>query len=166
LTLALQLEGTASRPGGALLRSFSLDEADFEAFAMQPWTATSSDGGLALPQDGPEIHPRYYGTFPRKIRRYAIERRAISVEHAIRSMTSLPASILGLTDRGTIRVGAIADIAVIDLDRLTDKATVVQPHQLSEGVDYVLINGVVVVDGGRMTWQLPGRVLRRQTMSR
>jgi len=164
--ITLQLEGFPDRPGGARLRSFSFAESDVEAFARQPWTATASDGGIALPEDGPDVHPRYYGTFPRKIRVYALDRRVISVEHAIRSMTSLPAQILGLHDRGVIRDGAAADLAVIDLDSLRDNATFTAPHQHSSGVDYVLVNGAFVVDQGKTTAALPGQVLRRVRPSR
>ena len=161
MAIVLQIEGFPHRPGGARLRSFSMSEADIEAFAKPSWMATASDGGLALPPDGPTVHARYYGTFPRKIRRYALDRGVISLEHAIRSMTSLPAQILGLRDRGTLREGAAADIAILDLDRLTDKATFTNPHQYAEGVDYVLVNGQLVVDGGQPTWKLPGTVLRK-----
>ena len=141
-------------------------EPDIEAFAKQPWMATASDGGLAIPEDGPTVHARYYGTFPRKIRRYALDRGVISLEHAIRSMTSLPAQILGLQDRGVLREGAMADIAVLDLDRLTDKATFLDPHQHSEGVEYVLVNGQVVVDRGQPTGKLAGAALRKEPLAR
>ena len=79
----------ADRAGGGRMRGFSMSEADMEAFAARPWVATASDAGIALPEDGPSTHARYYGTFPRKIRHYALDRGVISVEDAIRSMTSL-----------------------------------------------------------------------------
>lgn len=158
MAIALQLEGFAHRPGGGRLRGFSMSEYDVEAYAKQPWVATVTDGGIALPGDGP-VHARYYGTFPRKIRRYALDRGVISLEHAVRSMTSLPAQILGLEDRGQIRQGYRADIAVLDLERLRDTATFFEPHQYAEGVDYVLVNGQFVVDEGEITWALPGEVI-------
>lgn len=154
----LQLRGDRHRPGGARVRGFSLSEIDVEMFAARPWTATASDAGVALPGDGP-VHARYYGTFPRKIREYALERGVISVEDAVRSATSLPARILGLEDRGMVREGNWADLAVLDLERIEDTATFFEPHQLPVGVDHVLVNGTFVVDGGELTGALPGRVL-------
>jgi len=157
--IALQLEGRADRAGGGRMRGFSMNELDMEAFAALPWVATASDAGIALPEDGPATHARFYGTFPRKIRRYALERGILSVEDAVRSMTSLPAQIMRLRDRGLLREGFAADVVVFDLERIRDVATFFQPHQYAEGIDFVLVNGVPVVDGGRATGRLPGRVL-------
>jgi N-acyl-D-amino-acid deacylase len=158
MAIQLQLEGYADRRGGARIRGFSLSEIDVEAFAAQPWMVTATDAGIALPGDGP-VHARYYGTFPRKIRRYALERGALSVEDAIRSATSLPALILGMKDRGLVREGFHADLAVLNLETIRDRATFFQPHQMAEGVDYVLINGTFAVDAGELTYALPGRIL-------
>jgi N-acyl-D-amino-acid deacylase len=83
----------------------------------------------------------------------------ISVEDAVRSMTSLPAQILGLSDRGLVREGLAADLVVFDLDEIQDRATFVEPHQYPEGIEYVLVNGEFVVDGGALTWKLPGKVI-------
>ena len=157
--IALQLEGYPDRRGGARVRGFSLAELDIEAYAAQPWVATTTDGGIALPDDGPSTHARFYGTFPRKIRKYALDRSVISLEHAIRSSTSLPARIMGLEDRGTLRVGAAADVVVFDVNRIRDKSTFFEPHQYAEGIDYVLINGEFAVDKGKPTGALPGKVL-------
>lgn len=158
VAIRLQVEGDPGRPGGARIRAFSLSEIDVESFASRPWVATASDAGIALPGD-PPVHARYYGTFPRKLRRYAMELGALSVEDAVRSATSLPAQILGLRDRGMVRRGFVADLAVVDLDALEDRATFFEPHQYSTGVDHVLVNGRFVVDGGRLTWELPGTIL-------
>ncbi len=158
MVIKLQLEGYADRPGGARIRAFSMSEIDIEAFSAQPWTATSSDASIALPGDGP-VHARFYGTFPRKIRHYALERKAISLENAVRASTSLPAQILGLRDRGMIREGLHADVVVFDPETIKDKATFFKPHQYAEGISYVLVNGVFVVDGGKLTWKKPGNVL-------
>jgi N-acyl-D-amino-acid deacylase len=158
MAIRLQLEGFANRPGGARIRGFSLSEIDVEAFAAQPWVATASDAGIALPDDGP-VHARYYGTFPRKISRYAVERGVVRIEDAIRSATSLPAQILAMKDRGLLREGYRADVAVLDLDALRDRATFFEPHQHSAGVDYVMVNGELVVDRGEFTYALPGRIL-------
>src|SRR5690606_39164018 len=108
--IALQLEGRRDRPGGGRMRGFSMFEPDMENFASRNWVATASDAGIALPTDGPSTHARFYGNFPRKIRHYALDRGVITVEDAVRSMTSLPALIMGLTDRGLIREGMVADI--------------------------------------------------------
>jgi N-acyl-D-amino-acid deacylase len=158
LAIKLQLEGNFQMPGGARLRAFSMSEIDIEAFSAQPWTATSSDASIALPGDGP-VHARFYGTFPRKIRHYAIERKVITLEDAVRASTSLPAQILGLRDRGMIREGFHADIVVFDPQRIKDTATFFEPHQYAEGISYVLVNGIFVVDDGKLTWERPGNVL-------
>ena len=159
--IALQLEGRADRAGGGRLRGFSMHEDDMDRFAARNWVATASDAGIALPEDGPSTHARFYGTFPRKLRRYAMERGALTVEDAVRSMTSLPARIMGLTDRGLLREGMMADVVVLDLERVRDRATFFEPHQYPEGIELVLVNGVPVVDGGALTWKLPGTVLTR-----
>jgi N-acyl-D-amino-acid deacylase len=159
--IKIQLEGLEDRNGGARMRGFSMAEMDMENIAKQVWVATSTDGGIALPEDGPATHARFYGSFTRKIRHYAIDRGAISLEHAIRSSTSLPARIMDLKDRGQLREGFAADIVIFDLATIRDKATFFEPHQHSEGVDYVFINGSAVVDGGKLTHATPGKVLVR-----
>jgi N-acyl-D-aspartate/D-glutamate deacylase len=123
------------------------------------FVATASYAGIALPTDGPSTHARFYGTFPRKLHRYAMERGALTVEDAIRSMTTLPAQIMGLRDRGILREGAAADVVVLGLDRVRDRATFFEPHQYPEGIDLVLVNGVPVSEGGKPTWRLPGKVI-------
>ena len=157
--IQLQLEGMSDRRGGGRLRSFSFSEEDIENFSAQPWVATASDGGISLPEDGPAIHARYYGTFPRKIRQYALDRGVLSVENAIRSMTTLPAQILGLRNRGQVREGFVADVVVLDLEQIRDMATFTDPHQYATGIDYVLVNGSFVVDEGAPTGMLPGIVI-------
>ncbi len=159
--IQIQLEGLPNRPGGARMRGFSMHESDMEAFARQPWVATSTDAGISLPDGPPSTHARFYGSFPRKIRHYAIDRGVISVESAIRASTSLPASIMGLKDRGLIREGMAADLVVFDLAAIRDKATFFEPHQYSEGIEYVFVNGVALVDASRITWALPGLVITR-----
>lgn len=158
VAIRLQLEGYRTRPGGARLRGFSLSEIDVEEFSAHPWLVTASDAGIALPDDGP-VHARFYGTFPRKIKRYAMDLDVLSVESAVRSMTSLPAQLMGIRNRGLIREGLVADIAVLDLDELQDHATFFEPHQYPSGVDFVLVAGTFVVDEGELTWALPGVVL-------
>lgn len=164
MAIRLQLEGDPSRRGGGRLRGFSLSEVDIELYAAQPWTATASDAGIALPEDGP-VHARFYGTFPRKIREYALDRKVVSLEDAIRSCSSLPAQILRLKDRGLIREGYAADLVVLHLENLRDRATFFKPHQYPSGVDWVLVNGEPVVENGRLTSNLPGRIITRDGSS-
>ena len=159
--IRIQLEGLPDRAGGARMRGFSMHEMDMELIAKQPWVATSTDGGIALPSEGPSTHARFYGSFTRKIRHYALDRGAITLEHAIRSSTSLPAQIMRLKDRGQIREGFAADLVVFDLATIRDKATFFEPHQHSEGILYVFVNGVAVVDGTKLTGAMPGKVLVR-----
>lgn len=159
--IQIQLEGLPTRAGGARMRGFSMHESDMEAFARQPWVATSTDAGIALPDGPPSTHARFYGSFPRKIRHYAIERGVLTVESAIRASTSLPASIMGLKDRGLIREGMVADLVIFDLATIRDKATFFEPHQYSEGIHYVFVNGVAVVDNTKLTGALAGKVISR-----
>jgi N-acyl-D-amino-acid deacylase len=146
------------RAGGAALVSFNMLESDIAILMRKPWTMTSSDGSITELGHGVP-HPRWYGTFPRKIRKYALEDRVIDLESAVRSMTSLSAAVMGLPDRGVIRTGAAADIVVFDLEKLRDVATFADPHHYSEGMVYVLVNGEVAVDGGEFTDVLGGMVL-------
>ena len=141
--------------------SFNMSEDDIAEFMRQPYTMTSTDGGLVAMGEG-KPHPRNYGAFPRKLARYVRERGTVTLEHAIRSMTSLPAAVFGLRDRGVIREGAAADVVIFDAARVVERSTYTDPHQLAEGIDYVLVNGVVVKEGARFTGALPGKVLRRQ----
>ena len=158
MAVQLQVSGDRQRRGGARIRGYSMSEMDLEALASQNWTATSTDGGIALPGDG-SVHPRYYGAFPRKIRHYAMNRGVLTVEDAVRSCSSLPAQILGLPDRGWIRPGNHADLVVIDLEELQDVATAFEPHQHSRGVDYVMVGGQFVVEDGELTGALPGKLI-------
>jgi N-acyl-D-amino-acid deacylase len=153
-----QIEGYSSRFGGAILRGFSMDIEDVQAFARQPWVATASDAGIALPEDG-LIHARYYGTFPRKINQLVREKSVLTIEEAVRTMTGLPAEIMGFTDRGLLREGGKADITVIDLEHIRDRATYFSPHQYAEGINFVFVNGTLVVAGGTLTNALPGVVI-------
>ena len=159
--IKIQLEGLTERNGGARMRGFSMAEFDMEHIAKQPWVATSTDGGIAMPADGPSTHARFYGSFTRKIRHYSIDRGAISLEHAIRAATSLPARIMDLKDRGQLREGFAADVVVFDLATIRDKATFFEPHQHSEGIEHVLINGTAVVEAGKLTQARPGKLLVR-----
>jgi N-acyl-D-aspartate/D-glutamate deacylase len=147
------------RRGGASVVSFSMCEEDVEYVMQRDFVATASDGSSKRP-DGSMPHPRSYGTFPRKIGRYAYERKVVSLAHAIRSATSLPAAVLGMTDRGTIAVGQFADVVVFDPRQLRDAATFERPHQYSTGVEWLFVNGVATIAAGQPTHALPGRVVR------
>jgi N-acyl-D-amino-acid deacylase len=109
-------------------------------------------------------HPRSYGTYPRVLAKYVRESRLLTIENAIRKMTSLPAQKLGLQDRGLIKEGMYADIVVFDPEKVTDKATFADPHQYAEGIQYVIVNGKTVVEKGKHTGSLSGRVLRKMAM--
>ena len=159
---AVTLRRLASHTAG-LIREPELPGAADGPIAM--WedkiiASTSTDGFLAAPGEG--FHPRGNGTYARKIRRYVVERGTISLSQAIHSMTGLPASVLRLQDHGTLRPGAVADIVVFDLEHVTDRATYVEPYQLSEGMVFVMVNGELAIDGGEFTGAVAGRVLRRR----
>jgi N-acyl-D-amino-acid deacylase len=144
--------------GDASLVSFNMSERDIEVLMRQPWNMTSTDGDL-VPMGRGKPHPRAYGAFPRKLRLYVRERGIVDLPFAIRSMTSLPAQVFGMKDRGQIRSGAIADIVMFDPAKVNDAATYQEPHQLAEGMTHIIVNGVLVREGGTFTDALPGRVL-------
>lgn len=146
------------RTGNPGVVSFNMLDADVELLMRQPWMMTSSDGDL-VPMGEGVPHPRSYGTYPRKIREYVVERGVMDLAAAIRSMTSLPATVFRIPDRGTLREGAVADVVVFDLARVNDPATFSDPHKLAEGMVHVLVNGRPAVDQGRFSSQLHGRVL-------
>lgn len=141
--------------------SFNMISEDVERFMKKTWTMTSSDGGLVEMGDG-VVHPRNYGSFPRKIAKYVRTDGVVELPFAIRSMTSLPASVFGMQNRGLIRPGAIADIVIFDLETIQDKATYQDPHQLSEGMQYVLLNGNFAIKDGEFQKELNGRVLKKK----
>lgn len=147
------------RNGGAGVVSFGMSEEDVRLYMKQPWVATASDGSSKVPDDTVP-HPRSYGTFPRKIGRYSIEEKVIPLEQAIRSASGLPADILRLTNRGYLKVGQYADVAVFDPKTFRDTATYDQPHQYATGLRLLLVNGKAVIEDGKETKALPGRVLR------
>jgi len=144
--------------GGASLVSFNMSESDIEYIMKQPFTMTCTDGDL-VPFGQGKPHPRGNGAFARKIRIYVNERGVIDLPFAVRSMTSLPAAVFGLKDRGMLRPGAWADILVFDPSKVRDAATYLEPHQLSEGFEYVLVNGVIEKDSNAFTGKLGGRVV-------
>ena len=142
---------------------FGMSEPDVVLALQQPWVAIDNDSqGTApdglLAQEHP--HPRAYGTFPRILRKYVREGHALALPDAIRKFSALPAQRMGLTDRGVLKKGMWADVVVFDPATISDKATYENPNQLSVGMQDVLVNGVPVIEDGKMTGALPGKVLR------
>jgi dihydroorotase/N-acyl-D-amino-acid deacylase len=146
--------------GGASMIYHVIDEGDVRRIMQHPYTMIASDGRLSQPGEGVP-HPRGYGTFPRVLGRYARELGLLTLEQAVHKMSGLPAARLGITGRGVLREGAMADLVVFDAAMVADRATFENPHQYPVGIDLVLVNGVPVVDGGRYTNARAGRVLRR-----
>jgi dihydroorotase/N-acyl-D-amino-acid deacylase len=148
---------------------FGMSEPDVALALQQPWVAVDNDSSGASPEGilGKEHpHPRAYGTFPRILRKYVREEKKLSLEDAIRKFSALAAQRMRLTDRGVLKAGMWADVVVFDPATIRDVATFENPNQLAQGMDYVLVNGVAVIDEGKMTGALPGKVLRGAGYSR
>lgn len=149
----------------AAIVDFCMDERDVATILRHPHTAVVTDAE-ALAADGPLSvgvpHPRAYGTFPRVLARYVREQRLLTWEEAIHKMTALPASRLGLCERGVVREGAFADLVVFDPQTVADTATFARPHRYPAGIHHVLVNGRFVIHAGIQTGERPGRVLGRK----
>jgi len=142
---------------------FGMSEPDVALALEQPWVSVDNDSSGTSPEGilGEEHpHPRAYGTFPRILRKYVREEKKLTLEEAIRKFAALPAQRMRLTDRGVLKQGMWADVVVFDPGTVRDMATFDDPNRLSEGMGYVLINGVPVIENGKMTGALPGKVLR------
>jgi len=142
---------------------FGMSEPDVTLALQQPWVSVDNDASGASPEGllGEEHpHPRAYGTFPRILRKYVREEKKLALEDAIRKFSALPAQRMRLADRGVLKQGMWADVVVFDPQTIRDPATYDDPNRLSEGMQYVLVNGVTVIEDGRMTGALPGKVLR------
>ena len=142
---------------------FGMSEPDVSLALQQPWVSLDNDSSGASPEgilgrDHP--HPRAYGTFPRILRKYVREEHKLTLEDAIRKFSALPSQRLRLEGRGLLRAGMWADVVIFDPATIRDLATFDNPNQLSQGMTYVLVNGVPVIDQGKMTGALPGKVLR------
>lgn len=144
--------------GGASMVYYSMNEGDVERILRYPYTMIGSDGGVIEFGKGMP-HPRSYGTNARVLGRYVRERGTIRLEEAVRKMTSLPAQRFHLVDRGLLRPGMAADVVLFDEKTVADAAVFNKPHALSEGIPYVLVNGVVVVEMGKHTGARPGQIL-------
>ena len=145
---------------GVLIRPIAGDRFDVETYMVQDFTATSTDAGIAL-EATPGRHPRYWGSYTRKIAHYARDRGLISLPFMVRSSSSLPAAIVGMTDRGCLRVGCKADIVAFDYDKVEDNSTIMNPDGAPQGIPWVLINGQIAIEDGQSTGALAGVVIKR-----
>lgn len=142
------------KDGGASVVCKSMTEPDIRIFYQQPWVMVSSDGGIG------NRHPRGAGTFPRVLGRYVGEWNWLKLEEAVRKMSAFPAWRLGLKNRGLLKVGMKADVVAFDADKVLDQSTMTQPSIEPVGIQFVIVNGVLVVENGQVTQSLPGAVLR------
>lgn len=141
-----------------------MDEEDIRRIMTGRYTMIGTDAWGVNPSGilrHGKPHPRYYGTYPRILGKYVREEGVLTLENAIRKMTSFPAQRLGLLDRGLLKEGLWADVVIFNPETVIDKATYLDPHQFPEGILHVLVNGQIVVANGQQTGRLPGKVLRR-----
>jgi N-acyl-D-amino-acid deacylase len=152
-----------AKTGRVLAIYHMMSEPDIETALKFPWTSIGSDAGSALTPGGDDAlglpHPRSYGNFPRVIARYVREKHVLTLEDAIRKMTSWPATRMRIEDRGVIREGMWADVVVFDYDKIQDRSTYEHPDVPPDGIDYVLVNGQEVVDHGKHTGARPGKII-------
>ncbi len=144
---------------------FMMDEEDIVRVMKSPLQMVATDAWAVAPYGvlgAGKPHPRFYGTYPRVLGRYVREKKVLTLEEAVRKMTSFPAQKLGLKDRGLILEGMWADIVIFDPAKIIDKATYQNPHQYPEGIEYVIVNGKIVVENGEHTGVLPGKTLRHR----
>jgi N-acyl-D-amino-acid deacylase len=144
--------------------NFGMDEADVRFVMQTPWVATASDGSVKE-ASGDMVHPRSFGTFPRKIGFYAVREKVLPLAQAVRSCSGLPADILGMTDRGYLREGQFADIVAFNADEFIDNATFEKPFEWPAGIPWVFVNGVAAIADGEPPGSLSGRTLRHASDS-
>lgn len=161
---AMKLVEMAAEKGTSIgIINFNQKEENVIKIMKKPWVMVGTDGYAISPKGilGRGVpHPRSYGTYPRILGRYVRERKILTLEDAIRKMTSLPANKVGLKDRGLIKPGFWADITIFNPDTIIDKATYLNPKQFPEGIEYVLVNGEVVIENGEHTGKTPGKVVK------
>jgi len=150
--------------GEATMVFFCMDEEDVKTVISSPMSTIISDSWVIAPSGGGKPHPRGYGSFPRVLGKYVREEKILTLEEAIKKMTSLPANKIGLKNRGIIKEGYWADIVIFNKNEIKDKATFENPHQYPEGIYYVIINGQMAVDNGKITGLKPGKILKRQSI--
>jgi len=163
----MALNGYKEVIGGAWTRGYGINDMDVTNYYKQDYTITSSDAAVSGVKDKegfksePGAHPRHFGAFTRRIARYVKDLDITTLPFAIRSMTGLPASVVGLKDRGYLKENYAADITIINFQNIIrDKATILKPDMLSEGIEYVIVNGEFTVDQGELTGNLPGVIIR------
>jgi len=140
-----------------------MQEADVTLALRQPWVSVDNDSEGTAPEGllgASHPHPRAYGTFPQILHRYVRDEKILTLPDAIRKFSALPAGRMRIADRGVLKEGMWADVVVFDPAKVRELATFEKPNQLSVGMDYVLVNGVPVIEDGKMTGKLPGKVLR------
>jgi len=151
------------KSGRVLAIYHMMSEQDIQTALRFPWTSIGSDAGTALTPGGDDAlglpHPRSYGNFPRVIAKYVKDTHTLTLEDAIRKMTSWPATRMRIADRGLIRTGMWADAVIFDYNRIQDRATYENPDLTPDGIDYVLVNGQIVIDHGKHTGKRPGKIL-------
>ncbi len=158
----LEMVLSIERQGGAAVVNHSINEQDVRFVMTLPWVATASDGSSRIPSE--EVpHPRSYGTFPRKLGFYSIQEGVVELAQAIRSCSGLPADILGLSDRGYLKVDYAADVLVWKQNEFIDTATFVAPHNYAIGMRYVFVNGVPAIANSQATGALAGQALRHHS---
>jgi len=146
---------------GVMTTIQSMGEEDIRRIMMSRYQMVGTDGsGVPASFSAGAYHPRFFGTYPRILGKYVREEKVLTLEQAIRKMSSFPAQRLGLQDRGLVREGNWADLVILDPDKVIDKATYEQPYQLPEGIPYVIVNGVIVIERGTKNRKSPGRVIR------
>jgi N-acyl-D-aspartate/D-glutamate deacylase len=141
---------------------FSMSEEDVKQAMAAPYVSFDCDAAGVRPDGtlGASLtHPRAYGSFPRVLGRYVRDEHVLGLEEAVRKMTSLPAHRIGLADRGLVRTGLFADLTIFDPARVIDRATFEAPQQLSDGIVHVIVNGKPIIENGKATGALPGRIL-------
>jgi N-acyl-D-amino-acid deacylase len=145
--------------------AFSMSESNLKRILAHPLVGVATDGSAIAPYGvlkRGKPHPRYYGTFPRVLGKYVREEKIVPLPEMLKKMTSMPAQKFGFTGRGVLKVGNSADIIIFDEDKVIDQATWTDPHQYPEGIEYVIVNGKIVIERGEHTGNLPGRILRGQ----
>lgn len=145
--------------GDASAVFLQMTDDDVKALMKLSYVSIASDGGVQFPGKG-FPHPRSYGTFPRVISKYVKEEKVLSLEHAIRKMTSLPAQVFRIKERGLIKEGFFADLVIFDFEKIKDNATFQNPHQYPSGIVYVIVNGKVVAEKGKHTGEYPGAIIK------
>jgi len=148
--------------GDAMVIEYSMDEEDVDNFAKHPLIAVASDGSSVSTEgilSAGKPHPRSYGTNPRFLQKFVNEKKLVSIQEAVRKMTSMPAQRLGLTNRGRLTPGYAADVVIIDLPNVEEKATFTDPHQYPKGITHVIVNGEIVIKDEEFTGKTPGKMI-------